>query len=255
MKMKHVIGALVICMVAATAAQASTLYVRYMNVSSGNGVQIKDTTPDPDLVKDTTAGIYNLEYRITPSPDSVPTGSGNAGTPLTSFCVDVIDGSTTDWKIYTELSPLSSVFSATKAKDIGQLFTLAVLSPTGAWSSTFAGAIQACVWEIIRESPPTSTTTDYDLAIGNWTVTGLTSGNAGQASSWLTSLNNDNSSGDNLAEMADLTVLSNGTYQDFAIVKLPGVDPVPEPLTMASAFLAIAGLGGYIRRRTGRAAA
>jgi hypothetical protein len=31
--------------------------------------------------------------------------------------------------------------------------------------------------------------------------------------------------------------------------------PVPEPLTMASAFFAIAGLGGYIRRRTGRAVA
>ena len=31
--------------------------------------------------------------------------------------------------------------------------------------------------------------------------------------------------------------------------------PVPEPLTMASAFLAIGGLGAYIRRRTGRAAA
>ena len=34
----------------------------------------------------------------------------------------------------------------------------------------------------------------------------------------------------------------------------PG-DLVPEPLTMASAFFAIGGLGAYIRRRTGRAAA
>ena len=31
-----------------------------------------------------------------------------------------------------------------------------------------------------------------------------------------------------------------------------GATPVPEPLTMATAFLAIAGLGGYIRRRTSR---
>ena len=248
MKMKHVIGALVICMVAATAAQASTLYVRYMNVSSGDYVTIQDTSPALGP-KNTTAGIYNLEYRITPIPDPVPTGSGDTGTPLTSFCVDVIDGSTTDWNIYTELSPLSSVFSPTKAKDIGQLFTLAGLSPTGAWSSTFAGAIQACVWEIIREDSGT-----YNLSGGDWTVTGLETfspDNAGKASTWLTSLNTD----DSTVEMADLTVLSNGTYQDFAIVKLPGVDPVPEPLTMASAFLAIAGLGGYIRRRTGRAAA
>jgi len=33
------------------------------------------------------------------------------------------------------------------------------------------------------------------------------------------------------------------------------IPPVPEPLTVASAFFAIAGLGGYIRRRTGRAVA
>jgi len=35
----------------------------------------------------------------------------------------------------------------------------------------------------------------------------------------------------------------------------PPTNPVPEPLTMASAFFVIAGLGGYIRRRTGRAVA
>ena len=33
------------------------------------------------------------------------------------------------------------------------------------------------------------------------------------------------------------------------------VGPVPEPLTMATAFFAVGGLGAYIRRRTGRAAA
>jgi hypothetical protein len=52
---------------------------------------------------------------------------------------------------------------------------------------------------------------------------------------------------------------SGGTWdQDTPYTPEPlllGGAPVPEPLTMASAFLAIAGLGGYIRRRTGRAAA
>jgi hypothetical protein len=31
--------------------------------------------------------------------------------------------------------------------------------------------------------------------------------------------------------------------------------PVPEPITMATAFMAISGLGMYIRRRTGAAKA
>jgi hypothetical protein len=41
----------------------------------------------------------------------------------------------------------------------------------------------------------------------------------------------------------------------FGNSSVSGSAPVPEPLTMASAFFAIGGLGGYIRRRTGRAAA
>ena len=56
----------------------------------------------------------------------------------------------------------------------------------------------------------------------------------------------------------DLTKLAEGREGDkiiFGIGNNPNVPPVPEPLTMASAFFAIAGLGGYIRRRTGRAAA
>jgi len=46
------------------------------------------------------------------------------------------------------------------------------------------------------------------------------------------------------------------TGNKWNFTTLSGSAPaVPEPLTMASAFFAIAGLGGYIRRRTGRAAA
>ena len=49
---------------------------------------------------------------------------------------------------------------------------------------------------------------------------------------------------------------SGGTWdQQTPYTPLLGGAAVPEPLTMASAFFAIAGLGGYIRRRTGRAAA
>jgi len=47
-----------------------------------------------------------------------------------------------------------------------------------------------------------------------------------------------------------------GTWDQYTpYTPLLGGAAVPEPLTMASAFFAIAGLGAYIRRRTGRAAA
>ena len=51
--------------------------------------------------------------------------------------------------------------------------------------------------------------------------------------------------------------LAAGTFAGY-IIRPDGVSsipPVPEPLTMVSAFLMIGGLGAYIRRRTGRAVA
>jgi len=42
--------------------------------------------------------------------------------------------------------------------------------------------------------------------------------------------------------------LNDSDYQDL-VVEVHGVAPVPEPLTMVSAFLGVSGLGAYVRRR------
>jgi len=73
--------------------------------------------------------------------------------------------------------------------------------------------------------------------------------------------------GTELIEMISVQTWSN--YEDFngsmdgleiglnngSIGQVDFVAPVPEPLTMVGAVMGIAGLGGYIRRRTGKAAA
>jgi len=56
----------------------------------------------------------------------------------------------------------------------------------------------------------------------------------------------------------DMTVSSDWDYNDLVVqvsTAEVGGGAVPEPLTVASAFFAVAGLGAYIRRRTGRAVA
>ena len=75
-----------------------------------------------------------------------------------------------------------------------------------------------------------------------------------QANTMLAAINADNLLANPIMAM-DWTVgvLSNPTWQDYAVTTGLGNPPVPEPLTMASAFFAIGGLGAYIRRRTSAA--
>jgi len=251
MKMKHVIGALVICMMAATAAQA-TIWVRYTGVAPGGIVGVW------------SAGVYNLQVEWQGGATQPPELSSGTATP--SFCVDVTDNSTTAWMVYTlvELAaaPDGGPMGAARAKDITQLFRLAY-NPTelGAdWKTKFDGdttvdqyaaAVQGAVWEIINETG----TNGYRMGLDTWQANGYPAIEA-QAKLWLDLINTDNASGgnDDLPVYDDLKVLVSATFQDFAVVRKTA-DPIPEPLTMASAFFAIGGLGAYIRRRTGRAAA
>ena len=249
MKMKHVIGALAICMVAATAAQAST-WVQYVSVKPGETVTIPGKT--------VWAGVYNLHV-VWDGGTTAPT----SGTDTDSFCVDVTDSSTTTWQIYNVVElenapdPSGKNMGTAKANDIRQLFALAFL-PAAVWheaSDSKAAAVQAAVWEIINEKAGTAYSLTNTPGETWWTTAG-NEGTINTANGWLTTINTDNAvdGGNDLPLYPDLMVLTNETYQDFTIVR-KGIPPVPEPLTMASAFFAIGGLGAYIRRRTGRAAA
>jgi len=238
MKMKHVIGALAICMVAATAAQAGiATWVKFDQVKPGQGI----TLPTGG----TTAGVYMLS--IDPSPTPTAGSSTPGGTATPSFCVDVNGFAQTTWQLYS-LDTLEDHLSGVKAKDLRQLLRIAYPSPSTAWNSVndlYAASVEAAVWEIVNE-----TTKPYSLSTtdgGNWWATGF---DMSTANGWLTTINGD----DTLPEYQNVKILYSAQFQDFAIVSTKS-DPVPEPLTMASAFFAIGGLGAYIRRRTGRAAA
>ena len=161
-------------------------------------------------------------------------------------------------------APDGGPMGAARAKDITQLFRLAY-NPTelGAdWKTKFDGdttvdqyaaAVQGAVWEIINETG----TNGYRMGLDTWQENGNAYIEA-QAKLWLDLINTDNAETgvdyDNLPVYGDLKVLVSADNQDFAVVRKTA-DPIPEPLTMASAFFAIGGLGAYIRRRTGRAAA
>jgi len=238
MKMKHVVGALVICMMAATAAQATT-YARYTGT-----VRHYEVVGIPGY-SGVLAGTYVLE---------VKEGQGGTVQSYDSFCVDVVDPAETAFSVYTTLqlenAPITSsgdiTMGTTRADDIRKLFGLMGNLPINLNTAGMAAAFQAAVWEIIKET----TTGNYYLDTGNWQTTGLTQ--MVTANGWLALINAD--SGNTMFKDTTVNVLASSNYQDYAIVG-GYIPPVPEPLTMASAFFAIAGLGGYIRRRTGRAAA
>jgi len=243
MKMKHVIGALAICMVAATAAQATTYEVRWDGtVSPGTGAHITSSWYHGD----TSAGVYNLQVKIAP-PDV---------TNVSSFCVDVLNHCTTTWNWYTlielEAAPMGSgnpVMGSTngKADDIRKLYGTYGPDVVGTMTNDQAAAFQAAVWEIVYETSGTAYTVSSDNMI-----VGISANATTAANNMLSAIWNDREV-DEMAMDDAVMVLASDSLQDFAITTISST--VPEPLTMASAFFAIGGLGAYIRRRTGRAAA
>jgi len=144
----------------------------------------------------------------------------------------------------------------------------------GSWAQAFnetgVGQFDAMVLQIVSGGP-FEAPAFRDLATG-WTTTD----NATQTAAWASGPDSGNMTfniwfqgGSSSPLTFNFWALHDGKVLEgaqaywngggWAITPLagaaPAADPIPEPLTMASAFLAIAGLGGYIRRRTSRAAA
>ena len=131
-----------------------------------------------------------------------------------------------------------------KRADLQALFAH-YMDPLANTSNDYAAAMAATVWEIITE--PTQA---YDLTAGAFAV--LTpdpdiSAWGTLAQGWLDAIALNPS----VFELPQIYTLYNSTYQDFTIaVGGVGVNPVPEPFTMLTAFMAIGSFGMYMRKHT-----
>jgi|WetSurMetagenome_2_1015567.scaffolds.fasta_scaffold449559_1 hypothetical protein len=143
------------------------------------------------------------------------TGSVNAGiyhikvdgVQQNSFCIDLADTATTSPTAYSAVSlsnapdaPVGAM-GATKATALSKLWTMAY-SPTMTQSQ--AAAFQLAVWDIVTDL-------DYNVTSGNFRVTGSDYG----AQTLLNSLKTYAGAG------ANLTALSNATYQDYVVSSVP----------------------------------
>jgi hypothetical protein len=182
---------------------------------------------------------------------------GQYGNTIRAYCVDVYAwisyNTTTTW----DVNPLQSAPQGGNAPDTMGLAKAKVLAEladkyldaTHINSAATAAAFQASVWEIVNEALPTTSGNEYSLEGGLFSMTGWSDGTvAGIADGWLHSLilpGNDPAGRD----FSFVSAGQSGT-QDFGyLVQNQSAPPVPEPVTMFSAFMAISGLGVYIRRR------
>ena len=136
---------------------------------------------------------------------------------------------------FPDTSPVSA--RVNKLKNLFGQYLAQVDTPTE------RAAFAAATWEIIYEDSGS-----YNLATGDFKVTGLTTGPTGadtQAAFYLNNL--DGASFNN-----DVYALYDPTAQDFAVVIKASETavPVPEPFTALTAFLAIGSFGMYVRKHT-----
>lgn len=153
------------------------------------------------------------------------------GNSFLTYCADLVQSF--NWGVtYSDFTPVSatSMFGATKANDLGRLFTGfqgAVIDPTT------SAAFQLSAWEIMKES-----TSAYSLSSGSFTASGSSAAIA-QGNSWLSTLPTQS--------LYNVSVLYSPTKQDFLVTA-----PIPEPSTYATLSLGLGLLGFVAHRRRQR---
>lgn len=235
-----------VAVLAYTSVVSAGTYARYAGVASGGaGVTVPDL--DTGKTRYVAAGAYKIYVQ---SADSTPVNDIGA-TQFIGFCVDTRDWAQTSYTPYEHVAlkdvPDGHPMQQPKATAIGKLLTLAFGKSSGAitqamFATTNAAAIQLAIWEIVNES-----LTSYDVRYGTWTATNISNATLDQANTWLAGISPAT------VPYLPLSAFRSDGVQDYMLAvpfNGPPVAAVPEPLTMTAAFLAVAGLGTYIRRRT-----
>jgi len=261
---KRILVLAVAVLVAAGAVQASTGTIEgeYVGVGPGGTLTVSGVANGTYQ-----AGVYQIQ--VTNSPAA--TGEGvkvygqrDGADKVYTFCMDLRQSAPTSFVNFnvdyvdnapsgpgnTTTGSIAGVWGSSRAEDLRILFGyLKANSGNGLninlYSPDLATAVQALVWEIVFET----NTGAYNLASGGQVASGSSpAGALGTANTILAAISaNPNA----ITPELKLRALTSYTSQDFALY-VPSADdqPVPEPLTMASVFLGISGLGMYIRRRT-----
>lgn len=152
-----------------------------------------------------------------------------------SWCVDIFRYFSFPATVSGVMSSAASVFGATKAVDIGRLYTNQHSLVEGVGSTAInQSAFQLAVWEIVNEGAA-----PYDLSMGNFSSTAGSTG-FGTAQTWLSQLNTTAS-----VSAYDVNIWTNQSSVQDVVAFSPAV---PEPQTYA---MVLAGLGllGFVSRR------
>lgn len=246
--------ALGVCVAWAASASADSVYLRY---DSDGPTRTGNFWPNTTGYNNFYIGRSNFtEYYVDPITNRLPVVNGvTQYTPIgttTAYCIDVNHLIWTGHTDYFELRALENVPIASvqaHASDLRKLFYLESQNPVGS-NPDRAAAMAASVWEIATETGST-----YDLTSGYFGVIPTGDGKVGgvytwlaTAQSWLSQLNADRTL--NHLAQNHVTAYYNANTQSFAFSD-GGLDqpPVPEPITMATVFLAVSGIGMYLRKR------
>ena len=243
------------------ASAGTTLELTFTGDTPALTGTIADTSGGGALNGTFWVGQSNFSLSLTQSPDTGSAAAGllalakslnpeNATTgTIYGYCIDTyqtIGAPHLDTWTVVDLNAdptgAPTVGTAAKVNLLKRLF--ADYSGMAIGSADGAAAMGAAVWEIVNEGG----TVGYGLSTGDFQVAGGT----GAASAWamadgwlstLTELVNDK----------QMYALVDPDTQDF-VIPIGGVGgtPVPEPLTMLTAFMAVSGLGMYIRKRSGK---
>jgi hypothetical protein len=256
-----VLGVLLLSLTAlAQAASYGTLYATLGNYT--DRAEPVSTTTDPG---GTYVGAYSMTFDSLTLDNPSATASFMWGNSTQNvFCIDpfqyVYGGVRCQYVIHdlqdgpTPLYGSMGGMGPTKAGQIATLLNNAGLASAtpSAMTAREAAALGLAVWEIVAE-PTANDGSTWDVNGGMFQLFSAPDGLAAAATADLNALKAAAASGTDFSTIGTspyyALIRPNADGQDFVTAIGVRTPPVPEPLTIGSAFLATCSLGLYIRKR------